>query len=159
VCNTPRHSSWRDVCAAGAWLLSNISAALSRSKATQKCFVYCLKSKALPVCLSVVEVVEPPVAHHLANHQCQRGILSTDRRRRPARSSCCLLACSACCAPRRALVTSSNRQMSSTQVLSVLFCGVHTRATSSLAATLRLSDQGYDLACQTTRPRGGLAPV
>ena len=51
MCNTPRHSSWRDVCAAGARLLSIISAALSRSKATQKCFVYCLKSKALPVCL------------------------------------------------------------------------------------------------------------
>jgi hypothetical protein len=33
LCNTPRHSSWRDVCAAGAWLLSIISAALSRSKA------------------------------------------------------------------------------------------------------------------------------
>ena len=41
------------MCAAGARLLSIISAALSRSKATQKCFVYCLKSKALPVCLSV----------------------------------------------------------------------------------------------------------
>ena len=37
------------MCAAGAWLLSIISAALSRSKATRKCFVYCLKSKALPV--------------------------------------------------------------------------------------------------------------
>ena len=33
------------MCAAGARLLSIISAALSRSKATQKCFVYCLKSK------------------------------------------------------------------------------------------------------------------
>ena len=31
--NTPRHSGWRDVCAAGARLLGNISAALSRSKA------------------------------------------------------------------------------------------------------------------------------
>ena len=58
MCNTPRHSSWRDVCAAGAWLLSNISAALSRSKATQKCFVYCLKSKALPVCQGLM----PPVS-------------------------------------------------------------------------------------------------
>ena len=62
MCNTPRHSSWRDVCAAGAWLLSNISAALSRSKATQKCFVYCLKSKALPVCLSATDVSVASVA-------------------------------------------------------------------------------------------------
>ena len=43
-------------------------------------------------------------------------------------------------APARQKLRSSNRQMSSTQVLSVLFCGVHTRATSSLAGTLRLSD-------------------
>ena len=72
--------------------------------------------------------------------RCERGDFSLDRHRQPARASCCLLACSACCAPPRALAASSNRQMSSTQVLSVLFCGVHTHATSSLTATLRLSD-------------------
>ena len=59
---------------------------------------------------------------------CERGAISLDRHRQPARASCCPLACSACCAPPRALAASSNRQMSSTQVLSVLFlwCS-HTR--------------------------------